>query len=200
MVLLLTVNALERLLPTIISRCEIIRLRPAPLQEAQSYLVSAHGLSANQAHLIAHLAGGRIGAAHQMVKSPDLLAHRAEALEIFLNLLPAMRTERFKFGEKITKSYKDARQNALDAVSLWLAFWRDVFVRASGGDLPLVNVDLETQVNQAAGLLDAKFARRLVIIHEKALEELDHYANVQLLLEALMLQWPKLSLSPTEAV
>jgi len=198
-VLLLTVNALESLLPTIVSRCEIIRLRPATLHEAQAYLESSHGLPREKAHLIAHLAGGRIGAALQMVAAPPMITQRAEALEAFLNLLPAKRIERFKLAEKLTKSYKDARQNALDAVSLWLAFWRDVFVRASGGDLPLVNVDLEAQVDQAAGVVDMKSARELVIAHEKALQELDQYANVQLLLETLMLQWPELSLSPLEA-
>ncbi len=198
-VLLLTVNALERLLPTIVSRCEVIRLRPAPLRDAKLYLESTHGLAAAQAHLIAHLAGGRIGAALQMVAAPELIAQRMEALEIFLKLLPARRVERFKWAEKIAKSNQEPRQNALASVSLWLAFWRDVFVRASGGDLPLVNVDLETQVDQAAGLLDVKSARELVIVHEKALQELDQYANVQLLLETLMLQWPKLSLVPLQA-
>jgi DNA polymerase-3 subunit delta' len=34
-VLLLTANALENLLPTIVSRCEVIRLRPAPINKAR---------------------------------------------------------------------------------------------------------------------------------------------------------------------
>jgi DNA polymerase III subunit delta' len=194
-VLLLTVDALESLLPTIVSRCEIIRLRPAPLQEAQTYLESVSSLPVGKAHLIAHLSGGRIGAALQMVENPDLIAQRSERLEELLNLLPASRTARFKLAEKLTKTYQGARQNAQASVALWLSFWRDVFVRASGGELPLVNVDIAEHVDQAASFLDPQSARSLVIAHEKALQELDHYANVQLLLETLMLKWPKLSLS-----
>jgi DNA polymerase-3 subunit delta' len=197
-VLLLTVDALENLLPTIVSRCEVIRLRPAPLEDTSAFLQSVHRLSTEKAELIAHLSGGRVGAAIQMVEKSERLTHRAENLETFLGLLPAHRYERFKLAEKLTKTYKDARQNAFEAVTVWLSFWRDVFVRASGVDLPLVNVDLEAQVDQAAGWLDVKSARALVIAHEKALQELDQYANVQLLLEALMLKWPKMSLSSPE--
>lgn len=197
-VLLLTVTALESLLPTIISRCEVIRLRPAPLKDAKTYLASAHALPDAKANLIAHLSGGRIGTAIQMVEHPELIDHRNEQLEIFLNLLPAARYERFTLADKLTKSRGGARQNALEAVTIWLSFWRDVFVRSSGADLPLVNVDQVTLVDQAAGLLEVKSARALVIAHETALQELDKYANVQLLLESLMLQWPKLDLSSPE--
>lgn len=197
-VLLLTVDALESLLPTIVSRCEVVRLRPASLQETQVYLESVKNLPVEKAHLIAHLSGGRIGAALQMVEDPELIAQRAERLEELINLLPASHTARFRLAERLTKKYQGARQNAQAAVTFWLSFWRDVFVRASGGELPLVNVDLAEQVDQAAGGLDARSARSLVIAHEKALQELDRYANVQLLLETLMLKWPKLFLSPPE--
>ncbi|MFW5713056.1 MAG: DNA polymerase III subunit delta' [Brevefilum sp.] len=199
-VLLLTVDALESLLPTIVSRCEVIRLRPASLQDTNNYLVTSFHLPAEEAKLIAHLSGGRIGAAVRMVEDPESITQRAEQLEAFLNLLSSTRYERFNLADKLTKSYKDARQNALEAVTLWLSFWRDVFVRATGSGLPLVNVDLEEQVNQASIQLEARAARALVIAHEKALQELNQYTNAQLLLEALMLQWPILSIAIPERV
>jgi DNA polymerase III subunit delta' len=194
-VLLLTVDALESLLPTIVSRCEVIRLRPAPLNETQAYLEKIREVPQETAKLIAHLSGGRVGAAIQMADDPELISRRHEELDTFLNLLPAARYERFSLASKLTKTYKDARKNALGAVTVWLSFWRDVFVRASGADLPLVNVDLGEQVTQAAAILDVLTARALVIAHEKALQELDQYANAQLLLETLMLQWPRISLA-----
>jgi DNA polymerase-3 subunit delta' len=195
-VLLLTVDALESLLPTIVSRCEVIRLRPAPLQAVQTYLEAHHNLPADRANLIAHLSGGRLGAAIGMASNPDQISRRRAQLETLLQLLPAPRHERFSLADKLTKSYQDARQNALEAVTLWLSFWRDVFVTASGAALPLVNVDFTAQVQEAAANLDAGRARDLVISHETALQELDRYANAQLLLEALMLQWPRISLAP----
>jgi len=73
---------------------------------------------------------------------------------------------------------------------IWLSFWRDVFVRASGADLPLVNLDFEDQIDLIAEKIDPKTARELVITHENAFGQLDAYANARLLVETLMLKWP----------
>jgi len=196
-VLLLTANALENLLPTIVSRCEVIRLRPAPLDSTRAFLQTEMGLENEKASLIAHLSGGRIGAAIRMAEDPIELTRRRDHIEIFLGLLSATRVERFKLAESLSKPYDRARQKVGEVLPIWLSFWRDVFIRASGAELPLVNVDLEPQVDMAAAQLDAESARALVIAHEKAFQQLDAYANVRLLVETLMLQWPYLPFSPS---
>ena len=192
-VMLLTADALEHLLPTIISRCEVIRLRPSSITDAAAFLQSEKELSPEQASLLAHLTSGRIGAAIRLADDPDALAHRRDHMETFLELLSAPRQDRFKLAERLTKPYEVARANAGEVIPLWLSFWRDVFVRSSGADLPLVNIDLVPQVDQVSVMLNPQAARALVIAHEEALEQLDANANVRLLLEALMLRWPFLS-------
>ncbi len=189
-VLLLTADALESLLPTIISRCEVIRLRPSSIASTEAYLQSEYQLVPEQARLLAHLSGGRIGAAIHLAQDTQALTHRREALEILLALLPAPRHERFSLAEDLSKPYDKAREKAGEILPIWLSFWRDVFVKASGADLPLVNIDFEAQISQVAARLDARTARELVLAHEKALKQLDAYANVRLLLEDLMLRWP----------
>jgi len=192
-ILLLTADTLESLLPTIVSRCEVIRLRPSSLESAQTFLQSERGLTAEKADLIAHLSGGRIGAALQMAEDPSELERRREHMVTFLSLLSAKRVERFKLAAKIGRPYDTARQKAGEVLPIWLSFWRDVFIRALGAALPLVNVDLEAQVALTARQLSAESARALVIAHEKAFQQMDAYANVQLLVETLMLQWPYVS-------
>jgi DNA polymerase-3 subunit delta' len=189
-VLLLTADALENLLPTIVSRCEVIRLRPASLKEAQIYLQSEHGISSDKASLFAHLTSGRIGAAITMAEDPDALSARETHLRDFLSLLPAPRYERFKLANALSKPHDKARENVGEVLPIWLSFWRDVFVRASGAELPLVNLDFEDQIDLIAEKIDLKSARELVITHEKAFQQLDAYANVRLLVETLMLRWP----------
>jgi hypothetical protein len=46
-----------------------------------------------------------------------------------------------------------------------------------------------------ASHIDAGTARELVILHEKAFQQLDAYANVRLLIENLMLTWPRINLT-----
>jgi DNA polymerase-3 subunit delta' len=192
-VLLLTADALEHLLPTIISRCEVIRLRPASIADAATYLQSEKNLPPEQAGLLSHLTSGRIGAAIRLAEDADALEHRRDHMETLIGLLSAPRQDRFKLAERLAKSYDTARINAGKVIPIWLSFWRDVFVRTSGADLPLVNLDLESQVDQVAVMVDPEAARTLVIAHEEALDQLDANANVRLLLEALMLRWPFLS-------
>ena len=50
----------EQLLPTITSRCEILRLRTPSVQELQDYL-QKKGSGSDQAQLLAHIAAGRTG-------------------------------------------------------------------------------------------------------------------------------------------
>lgn len=192
-ILLLTADALENLLPTIISRCEVIRLRPAAIASAQEYLQAEKGVPPEQAQLLAHLTSGRIGAAIRLAEDPETLDRRREHLETLLSLLPAPRYERFKLAEGLAKSYDTARVKAGEVLPLWLSFWRDVFVRASGAELALVNLDFEAQVDQVAARVSPQAARALILAHEEALEQLNAYANVRLLLEALMLRWPFLA-------
>lgn len=194
-ILLLTANAPEGLLPTIVSRCEVIRLRPASIGSTQAYLQSEKGLSVEQAHLLAHLSGGRVGAAIRLVEDPAALTRRREHLVDFIDLLPARRYKRFKLAERLSKPRNKSRQNLSEVLPIWLSFWRDVFIRTADKALPLINVDLEAQIDQVAAQVPLELARALVIAHEQAFQKLDSYANVQLLVETLMLEWPLVQVS-----
>src|SRR5512142_638940 len=61
-VLVLTADSPESLLPTIVSRCEVLRLQPVPLDAVMSFLVD-HGADEQEARLLAHVSGGSPGRA-----------------------------------------------------------------------------------------------------------------------------------------
>lgn len=195
-ILLLTAHTPEQLLATIVSRCEVIRLRPASIGSTQAYLQSEKGLTNEKARLLAHLSGGRVGAAIRLAEDPTTLSRRREHLETMLGLLPARHHERFKLAASLVKPWDRARQNLGEVLPIWLSFWRDVFLMSAGGSLPLVNVDLAVQVDQVALQVSVERARALVLAHEQALGQLGANANVQLLAETLLLQWPLLTVLP----
>ena len=194
-VLLLTANTPEGLLPTIVSRCEVVRLRPASIASTQTYLETVKGLPADRASLLAHLSGGRVGAAVNLAEDPDALTRRREHLADLFRLLPAARHERFKLAELIAKPRAQARQKLNDVLLIWLSFWRDVFFRATGETLPLLNIDAEPQINQVAAQVTPELARALIITHEEAFHQMALNANIQLLAESLLLQWPQVQVS-----
>ncbi len=186
-IVLLTVDTPENLLPTIVSRCEVIRLRPMPVERLGEYLRQTALLPAEEASLLAHIAGGRVGIAKQMLADPGLLTNRQDWLDDLVRLLGQPRRERFAYAERISKERDTFRQVMLT----WISFWRDVLICAAGASTPLVNLDREAELRQLAGMVDLATVRRLVAGIEGGLDKQDANVNPRLLAEVLTLDWPQ---------
>ena len=185
-VLILTTDQAEDLLPTIASRCEVLRLRTTPLEILEAFL-KQHGADDPQARLISHVSGGRPGYALRLLQDPSALTTRAQKLDELRSLLPASRVDRFAYGEKLARD-KDGMRSVL---LLWLSFWRDVLLRAGGASTPLANIDRAQEIEALAGRVNLSEARRVVSDLERSLTRLDANVNARLLAEVLLLDWPK---------
>jgi len=185
-ILLLTADTPEQLLPTIISRCEILRLRALPVGAIETDLLS-RGVDDERARLLAHISGGRPGYARSLVDDLTLLEKREERLNDLQTLLSATRVEKFSYAEKLAKDKDAMRQTIL----VWLSYWRDVMLRTAQAETPLVNVDRNMEIESLAGQVDLSTARRVVSELESVLEKMDRNVNSRLLAEVLLLDFPK---------
>lgn len=185
-VLMLTADNPEALLPTIVSRCEVLRLRPLKFDEVKTYLQSK-GVESQRANLLAHISGGRPGYAMRLLEDEKLLEVRAERLDDLQKLLQSTRVEKFTYVEKLAKD-KDALRETL---LFWLSYWRDVLLRAAKAEMPITNLDRADQIEGLAAQLSLFSVRRVVMDLELALERLDRNVNPRLLAEVLLLDWPK---------
>ena len=188
-VLVLTADTPEQLLPTILSRCEVLRLCPLPVQTVEAYLLE-HGAVPAQARLLAHISGGRPGYALRLMQDQNTLDFRAQRLGDLQSLLPATRRQRFAYAEKLTDRKNEAREKLRETLLLWLSFWRDVLLCRAGAQTPLANVDCTPAIAALAGRLALPEARRLVTAAETALDQLERNVNPRLLVEVLLLDWP----------
>ncbi len=188
-ILLMTADSPDELLPTIASRCEVLRLRPLALERLESELL-ARGLDAPQARLYAHLSGGRLGYALALRDDPALLETRAVLLDDWLKLLASSRAERFVYVEGLTKGER-SKDAVRTAFITWLGAWRDVLLAAAGPDLPLANPDCESHIRRLAGQVSLVQARRCVRELERGLGRLDANLNTRLLTEVLLMDWPR---------
>lgn len=185
-VLILTAENPEQLLPTINSRCEILRLRPLPVEAVTSDLMEK-GLDEDRARLLAHISGGRPGYARKLVDDVTLLEKRAEQLNDLQTLLPAARVEKFSYADKLSKDKDVMRQT----IVVWLSYWRDVMLRVAEAETPLINIDHNMEIEFLAGRLDLSSARKVVSNLESTLEKMDRNVNSRLLAEVLLLDLPK---------
>lgn len=190
-ILILTADSAEQLLPTIVSRCEVLRLRPLPVEQVETYLTS-RGADSESARLLAHVSGGRPGYALRLMNDPDALEFRSKRLDDLQTLLKSTRRERFAYAEKLTeRKKKDSEENFRETLLLWLSFWRDVLLRAAGSDAPLSNVDKTAEIETLAGKLSLAEVRKLVSDGEEAIEKLERNVNARLLAEVTLLDWPR---------
>ncbi|HTP01259.1 MAG TPA: hypothetical protein VMJ64_07790 [Anaerolineales bacterium] len=197
-VLIITADTPEQLPATIVSRCEVLRLRPLAIEEVESFLeerlsqLKADGKerppgAGAGASLIAHLSGGRPGYALRLLEDPSALAFRLEKLTELQALLSSTRARKFSYAEKLAGN-RDVLRNT---ILLWLSFWRDVLLRAGGASTPPANMDRLQEIDSLAKRLPLWEARRVVSEHELALERLDANINPRLLAEVLLLDLPR---------
>jgi DNA polymerase III subunit delta' len=184
-ILILTADNAEQLLPTIVSRCEIMRLRALPLEAVEAHLLQ-HGASPEDARLLAHLSNGRPGYALRLLADPDALKSRAERLDDLRELMPATRVKKFAYADKLAKD-KDIFRRVLQ---LWSSYFRDVMLAAAQADSPLANVDRAEEIATLAKQLSLPQARKTVGNLEHAVELLDRNINARLLAEVTLLDLP----------
>ncbi|HEX2696228.1 MAG TPA: DNA polymerase III subunit delta', partial [Anaerolineales bacterium] len=187
-VLMLTADSPEALLPTIVSRCEVLRMRPLSIESVVSFLKS-HGADQATANLLAHISDGRPGYALRLLENPSALEFREEKLKDLDALLPSSRVDKFAYAEKLSRD-KDSMRNVL---LLWLSFWRDVLLKVSGASTPIANMDRKHQIESLADHINLSEARHAVSDLEKTLLRLDANVNARLLAEVLLLDWPKIN-------
>ncbi|MFZ5877695.1 MAG: DNA polymerase III subunit delta' [Nitrospirota bacterium] len=131
----------DRLLPTILSRCQMIRCAPPPPEAVLDHLTGALGASPDEARRILAVAQGRVGPAVRAVAhdaadtaafddlgAPDVIAAPPRVLDV---------------AERVGKD-----QEALRALLAWLTLWlRDVLAwQAAGASARLLNAHRQTDL------------------------------------------------------
>ena len=191
--LLLTADDPENLLPTITSRCELLRLRPIAVDELAGLLETKENLSKENADLIAHISAGRVGFAKKLAGDEVLFERRMQWMNDLVMLLAGNRIDRFQYSEKVTKSDKKDRaetKRALwEGLGYWLSFWRDVMLVRTESGMPIANIDLSDAVQKTADSVSKQAAARTVSAMEYAFVRIQH-ANLQLMLDTILLDWP----------
>lgn len=186
-VMLLTAQSSEGLLPTIASRCEVIRLRPLPYDQVEAGLQAGWDVPAEQAHLLGHISGGRPGYAIRLTRHEELLEQRQVWLDDLQQLLSSNRVARFAYADAATK---DKNFPLADLLQTWLSYWRDTLLLTTGAELPLANIDRLEEIVKLANCLPLQTVRGVIQSAERTLQLLDKNVNSRLAMEVFLLDLP----------
>src|SRR4030066_2346621 len=135
MILLLTAEE-PQLLPTVISRCQRIELKPLSSEETEKILIEFHGVDSDRAKLLARLSQGCLGLALRVSIDDSYLTQRNQRLSEMFSILIAGWEERFSYAAKLGNERKPAEET----IKLWLVWWRDVMLTKCGCKHP-TNID-----------------------------------------------------------
>ncbi|HEX8730434.1 MAG TPA: DNA polymerase III subunit delta' [Ktedonobacterales bacterium] len=184
-IILITTDA-ENMLPTVLSRCQMIPLRLAPAAEIAAALRERWGVAPDAAERLAASANGRMGWAVRAHEHPEEQAARERLVERIVSLVGAAPDERMR----VAASFGSDNAACRVALEQWIAWWRDVTLAANGAR-GLLSAGATRQAAERVGAaLTPAQAREFLDALIDAHASMDINANPRLTLENLALALP----------
>lgn len=179
--IILVAAAMDRLLPTIRSRCSKVHFGPLPVDLVAQRVQQERKLDPQTAALAAVMAGGSLGRALSL--DVEGLARRKEILTRFEALRPDDALPALRFAEEYGDSRDDAEQ-ALTLLSLWT---RDVALLKAGAE-GLANLDLKELARETAARTSEPELHRRTWLIERAQGAIARNGSPRLQLERMLLE------------
>jgi DNA polymerase-3 subunit delta' len=189
--IILTAPEAAAVLPTIVSRCQVVRLRPVAHGEIAAYLTSRFAVAPDRADAIARASRGRPGWAIRAAQDPELIDDRVSRARDLLAMLGAGRLERIARADALAERWSGHADEVRDALDAWMDLWRDVLLIQHGTDDRIANVGLAAEVHDLARALAPERVRQALAATFATAHALERNAHVRLALETYALRLPR---------
>ena len=183
-VILLLANGLSAFLPTVLSRCVVLRTQPVPEEAIADWLVKKSGVAPQKAALCAGFAAGSPGRAAALAGDETFETVCAQTVEL-LRRLPSMDAHDIaQAAQTLTQQGTD-----LSAVLSFLQTWyRDVLrIKATGGTERLIFTEEVQYSKEAADSLSYERLQKITEAFDLAARRRRANGNAELILEMLLL-------------
>ena len=182
-ILILTTNV-EALLPTILSRCVVLNMKPVPDAKVKKYLMEELGVPDYKANICVAFARGNIGKAKLLASSEEFEKVKDEAITLVKYINDMEINEIVKAIKKITE-YKFDVNDYLDILSVW---YRDVLLYKATKDInSLIFKDELQQIRRVADRSTYEGIETIVNALQQAKRRLEANVNFDLTMELLLL-------------
>ena len=212
-VLVLAADDSASLLPTVVSRCARLRLGPVAPDIVARMLEQAGVADRAQGTALARLAGGRPGVALELASRPEAVIAQGRLTRALLDLLGADRRRRLALqadlledgqvlaggagpargsgrGTGRRQSPAQRRAAVASVMAVWREVARDLALAAHGGRAELGRHDLFDELVAAAERVEPAAVSGFVGRLDGLARAIDGYANPELALDVLLLEWP----------
>lgn len=182
-ILILTTNV-EALLPTILSRCVVLNMKPVSDEKVKKYLMEELQIPDYKANICVAFARGNIGKAKLLASSEEFEKVKEEAISLVKNINDMEINEIVKAIKKIAE-YKFDVGDYLDILSVW---YRDVLLfKATKDANSLIFKDELQAIRKVADRSTYEGIEIIVKALQQAKRRLEANVNFDLTMELLLL-------------
>ena len=182
-ILLLTANE-DAFLPTILSRCVQLKLKPLKDSAVKEYLLESMGVKEQDADVYAAFARGKLGKAIHLASSEEFKLMHSEMLYLLKSLKDMDITDILDFIKKLREEEVDIYE-CLDFMQLW---YRDVLMFKVTKDVNLmIFKDQYTAINEISKNSGYDGLENILEAIDKARVRLNANVNTELVLELMLL-------------
>lgn len=180
---ILTASKREELLPTIVSRCNVIRFTKESNENIKKYLMFEHNIDEERAAVLAVIADGNFKEADRL-SDEEYIRLRAEISDIICELIgSSMFTAMDKYA-----FFERNKDKIDDVVRIMMLFFRDIFVYKNTADVSHIrNVDMVEKIKSLSPRLTNLRLNNIINKIEQFNINLRSNINYQLSVENLLL-------------
>lgn len=182
-VIILLAEEIDRLLPTVISRCQEIQLRTIPENMIKRELINT-GYKEDLAEILARLADGSLGTAFKLAEDEDFFDNRTRILKILCNLPEMNSFNIFKNVDFLMDILKN--KDDFPLFHLILSWYRDIILYNQGYKEKLVNTDYIERLQQQKDIYSLPELIAIVELVNKIKSYVDRSVKKDLALQVML--------------
>jgi len=183
-IFLLLCQNINALLPTVLSRCININIKPLTNCIINDYLIKNINILPDIAEFVTHFAKGSIGQAKSLVEDEEFINLRLFVLNTICNINDIQLHQVFELARQLEAK----KENIQDILDIFILFYRDVLIYIKSGNTNnILQKDILKNIINFAGNSNANDVLNKSHQIEEARKYLKSNSNFSLIMEVLML-------------
>lgn len=183
-IIMLLTNNIDKLLPTILSRCIVLNFKPIKEIDMLDYLVDIVGIDEKKAYFCTNFAMGNLGKAVRLAISEDYNELIRDCKYVLRNIYD-MDIEEIISSIKKVNNYKLEINDYLDVMIMW---YRDILMlKISGNPNKLIFKDDYSYIKKQASKISYEGVDQIIAAIEKVKVRLEANVNFDIAMELMLL-------------
>lgn len=182
-VIIIVTSNINKIIPTILSRCQDIKFRPVENKKIIEYLEKSYGVDEEKAKLICDFAKGSLKKAIELAESDEFLKKREEIINIIDEIVKGNKIRVFTASDLLSKD-KDNIEEILDMIIYW---FRDLLIYKELGESSLLINKDKIDILSSQSFLDMRRINDIIYTIEMTKINVKRNVNFNLSIETMLL-------------